>query len=334
MKQENLLPVAVAVLVIITLFLMAGKKAGWLENDFQVSIAAETVESKTITDFITANGKIQPVSEVKIIPDVSDISALNVKKGEHVVGTSRFPDTEMMVITDPDKMEVQVELSEYDVVKVALNDTALIEVDSYLQRKFKGVVTAIANSARTEETVTGQMVNFDVKIYLLRESYDDLIGSAAGNFYPFRPGMQATVDIITEIREHVISVPVGAVTTRMENEEAGEGSIGSETDLLQHKKWKEVVFVYSGGRVKQVEVETGIQNNARIQILKGLNAGDEVIVAPYNIINKKLKNNMKAKAVSKEELFSASATEQSRFLIPSKSKIYHWLLSREIFSSF
>ncbi len=381
MKQENLLPVAVAVLVIITLFLMAGKKAGWLENDFQVSIAAETVESKTITDFITANGKIQPVSEVKIIPEVSGeivqllveegdkvregdllcvinseasvaeareqlvktkiyapvsgiISVLNIKKGEHVVGTNRYPGTEMMVIADADKMEVQVELNENDIVKVVLNDTALIEVDAYLHRKFKGVVTEIANSAYTEGTTAGQMANFGVKIFLLRESYDDLISSGAGNFCPFRPGMEATIDVITETRENVISVPVAAVTTRMENEEAGEDLTESETDLLQRKKWKEVVFIYKGGIVKQVEVETGIRNNARIQILKGLHAGDEVIVTPYNVINKKLKNNMKVKAVSKEELFKPNNTEQTWVSIPSKPKIYHWLLSREIFSSF
>ena len=426
MKQKFLLPLVIGILVIVIALLVIGKKQGWFGQDFAVSVAVETVESKTITEFITANGKIQPETEVKISPDVSGeiielpveegdevtqgdllciikpdmyisalnraeaalnsskarlaqseaqlieremaykraqqlheggaipvseyesaqasykvaqaevraaefsiksaeasvaeareqliktkiyapisgtISALNVEKGERVVGTSMMVGTEMMVVADLDKMEVQVEVNENDIVKVALNDTALVEVDAYLQRKFKGVVTEIANSASVSGTATDQVTNFDVKVFLLHESYADLIDTISGNYYPFRPGMSATVDILTETREDVISVPISAVTTRSVNEEKASGEDDSDTELTQRDERKEVVFVNIDGIIKQVDVKTGIQDNTSIEILKGLNTGDDVVVSPYNAISKTLKDSMQVKVVKEEELF-------------------------------
>lgn len=427
MKQKKLLPFAIGLLILIVVLLVAGKKAGWFGQEYAVSVATQKVESKTITEFITANGKIQPETEVKISPDVSGeiielyvqegdrveagdplcvikpdmyisalnraeatlnssrarqaqaeaqlierelafkrakqlyetstipvsefesaeaafkvaqaevraaqfsvksaeasvaeaqeqltktrifapiagtISALNVEKGERVVGTSMMTGTEMMVVADLDKMEVLAEVNENDIVKVSLNDTALIEVDAYLNRKFKGLVTEIANSAKVAGTTTDQVTNFDVKVLLLQESYADLIDSVANRIYPFRPGMSATVDILTNTRENVISVPIAAVTTRiLENKKEEAQTATPETVGMADEERVEVVFLHKDGRARQVNVHTGIQDNVSIEIVEGLTEGDEVIVAPYNAISKTLKDSMAVKVVTEEELF-------------------------------
>lgn len=436
MKQKKLLPYLIGLVVVVMILLVVGKKKGWFGNDFTINVATQKVESKTITEFITANGKIQPETEVKISPDVAGeivqlnveegdevqrgqllciikpeiyvsavnraeaalnsskarlaqakaqmierelsykrskelydsgtipvaefesaeaaykvaesevqaaeysvrsaeaslseaeeqltktkiyapisgtISALEVEKGERVVGTSMMVGTEMMTVADLERMEVQVEVNENDIVKVMKGDTALVEVDAYLNRKFKGIVTEIANSASTTGTTADQVTNFDVKVFLLKESYKDLIDPAAGNLYPFRPGMSATVDILTETREGVISVPISAVTTRVKKEGGGteevkeqseENTTGNaETEVVEREEKQEVVFIVEGDRVKKVEVETGIQDNTSIEILKGLKKGDAVVTAPYNAINRTLKDSMLVKVVSEEELF-------------------------------
>jgi HlyD family secretion protein len=189
----------------------------------------------------------------------------------------------------------------------------LVEVDAYLQRKFKGVVTEIANSASITGTTTDQVTNFDVKVFLLSESYTDLIDSISGNLYPFRPGMSATVDIQTETRQNVISVPISAVTTRVKKEGGGTEEVKEESeedagqrkdeDVIEREEKQEVVFVLDDDRAKKVEVKTGIQDNTSIEILEGIESGDEVIVAPYNAINKTLKDSMQVKVVSEEELY-------------------------------
>jgi len=427
MKRKKLLPIAIGLLILIVVLLVVGKKAGWFGQEYAVSVATQKVGSKTITEFITANGKIQPETEVKISPDVSGeiielyvqegdqvntgdplcvikpdmyisalnraeatlnssrarlaqaeaqlierelafkrarqlfetntipvseyesaeaafkvaraevraaefsvksaeasvaeaqeqltktrifapiagtISALNVEKGERVVGTSMMTGTEMMVVADLDKMEVLAEVNENDIVKVSLNDTALIEVDAYLNRKFKGLVTEIANSAKVAGTTTDQVTNFDVKVLLLQESYADLIDSAANRIYPFRPGMSATVDILTNTRKNVISVPIAAVTTRiLESKKEEEQTANPEPVGIADEERSEVVFLHKDGRARQVNVQTGIQDNVSIEIAEGLAEGDEVIVAPYNAISKTLNDSMAVKVVSEEELF-------------------------------
>ncbi len=430
MKKNRILPIAIGILIIVIILLVVGKKKGWFGQDYTISVSTETVESKTLTEFITANGKIQPETEVKISPDVSGeiiqlyveegnevnagdplcvikpdmyvsalnraeaalnsskarlaqaeaqqieremaykrakqlhdsgaipvsefesadasykvaqaevraaefsvksaeasvseareqltktkiyapisgtISALNVEKGERVVGTNMYAGTEMMVVADLDRMEVQVEVNENDIVKVALGDTALVEVDAYFQRKFKGLVTEIANSASVAGTATDQVTNFDVKVFLLHDSYADLIDSTSGNIYPFRPGMSATVDILTETRLNVLSVPISAVTTRLVDEKARPKQNTEDENALtaEREERKEVVFVQKSGIVNQVDVKTGIQDNSSIEIREGLQAGDEIVVAPYNAINKTLKDSMQVKVVSQDELFKA-----------------------------
>ena len=444
MKKKKILPYAIGLLVIAIVLLVVGKKMGWFGKEFSISVATEKVKSSTLTEFITANGKIQPETQVKISPDVSGevielyveegdevvagkllcvikpemyisalnrseaalnsskarlaqaeaqqierelaykrakqlfdsntipvsefetaqaayqvaqaevraaqfsvksaeasvaeaqeqltktkiyapisgtISALNIEKGERVVGTSMMTGTEMMIVANLNKMEVWVDVNENDIVKVARYDTALVEVDAYLNRKFKGIVTEIANSASTVGATADQVTNFEVKVLLLSESYADLIDSVAKNYYPFRPGMSATVDILTESRENVMTVPISAVTTRIKLKGGGTREVSDEAvtetevkevttnvqQATEQEEKQEVVFVVNGGRVKKTEVKTGIQDNTSIQIIEGLNEGDEVVTAPFNAINKTLKDSMLVKVVTEEELFKVKS---------------------------
>ena len=439
-KSNKLLPYGIALVVIVIIVLIAGKKMGWFGKDFQISVSTKVVESKTITELITANGKVQPETEVKISPDVSGeiiemnivegdevkqgelllvikpdiyiqaynralaalsssqarlaqaearqiesemafkrsntlykqsaipvsdfetaqasykvaqsevkaaefavksseasvaeaqeqlvktkiyapmdgtVSRLNVEKGERVVGTNMYAGTEMLVIANLHLMEVKVDVNENDIVRVNMQDTALVEVDAYLGRKFKGIVTEIANSANVTGGSTDQVTNFNVKILLLESSYKDLIDSVHGKIYPFRPGMSATVDIQTETRKNVISVPIQAVTTRsMKNngkieekktdEEKPEGeseAVTTQDTKSTDEEKQEVVFVYQDGKVKKQAVKTGIQDSENIEILEGLKTGDEIVVAPFNAINKLLNDSSAVKKVDEKDLF-------------------------------
>lgn len=241
------------------------------------------------------------------------ISKLNIELGERVVGTTQFAGTEIMRIANLNEMEVSVDVNENDIVRVGLNDTALIEVDAYLNRKFKGIVTEIANSAETTGLTTDQVTNFTVKIRILRESYQDLINPEHPNLSPFRPGMSATVDIQTKTVYNVLSLPIQAVTVREDtaHKEKKEIKPEQETDETQTAVKKtehaepqqEYVFLYNDGKVKMVKVKSGIQDNMYIQILSGLKENDEVVTSPYTAITKTLKDNATVKKVDKKELF-------------------------------
>ncbi|RKD92464.1 efflux RND transporter periplasmic adaptor subunit [Mangrovibacterium diazotrophicum] len=421
-KRNKVLPLILILAVVLIIVLIVGKKKGWFGADFQVNVLTQKVESRTITELITANGKIQPKTEVKISPDVSGeiidlkvqegedvktgqllviikpdiyiqalnraeaglnsakamlaqaqarmleselafkrskqlydqqtiaqsefesadaaykiaqaevtsaefsvksneasvaeaqeqlvktkiyapmdgtVSQLNVEKGERVVGTNMYEGTVMMIISDLEQMEVKVEVNENDIVKVSKNDTALVEVDAYLKRKFKGIVTEIANSANTVGASGDQVTNFDVKVLLLKSSYADLIDSVGMKRYPFRPGMSATVDVQTDTRPDVIAVPIQAVTTRIPAEKQEETAEKKVAD--KH----EVVFVLRDGRAFSQPVVTGIQDNANIEIESGIQAGDEIITGPFNVVSRTLKDSMDVKRVDEKELFSA-----------------------------
>lgn len=426
--QKNLLPWAVGVLVLALVLLVAGKKAGWFGAEVTVKVLAGKAETLTLTEQITANGKIQPRTEVKISPDVSGeiielyveegdqvvagdplmvikpevyrsalsraeaalnstharqaqaeaqlierelsfkrakqlfesqtipeaefetaqaafrvaeaevraarysvksaeasvaeareqltktrvfapmagtVSRLNVEKGERVVGTGMYAGTETMVIADLNEMEVRVDVNENDIVKVNLGDTALVEVDAYLNRKFRGVVTEIANSARTSGTTADQVTNFEVKILLLQDSYADLTDTTRSVKYPFRPGMSATVDILTLTRYHVTAVPVQAVSTRLRNDTTMTAlKTGSKANTSPRNDEKdEVVFTLRNGRAFKTVVKTGIQDNLHIEILEGLASGDEIVTGPYNAVSRTLKDSMLVKIVTENELY-------------------------------
>ncbi|TKK69389.1 HlyD family efflux transporter periplasmic adaptor subunit [Ilyomonas limi] len=242
------------------------------------------------------------------------ISLLSVKKGERVAGNSFNVGTEMMRIADLNSIEVQVDVSENDIPKVRLGDSADVEVDAYNQRKFKGVVYKIANpstSATSATSSTTTVTNYEVHIRLLPESYADLMGK--GKPFPFRPNMTGSADIKTNTEANVLSVPLNAVTTRDKNNNSTQKSDDNNgnsnnnndnnTTAASTDDINEVVFVVQkDGTVKQHIVKTGIQDLNYIQILSGINAGDEVVTGPYDVVSKDLKNGDKVKVVSKDEL--------------------------------
>ncbi len=239
--------------------------------DFNVQSAEATLnELKTSLNRTTIKA---PVSGI--------ISSLSVEQGERVVGTMQMSGTEMMRISNLNIMEVEVEVSENDIVKVEMGDSVKIEVDAYIDLSFKGRITEIANSASNLNTGLGasistdQVTNFPVKIRILPESYATLV--TKGRPYPFRPGMSASVDIYTDVAKNVVTVPIQAVTTRVNKD--------GDEDI---EKFDEVLFVFEADTVRTIKVKSGIQNDEYIQILSGVNNGQEIVSGPYSAVSKKL----------------------------------------------
>ncbi len=434
-KKNRFLPWIVVLGLAVIVLLVIGKKRGWFGKDLTLKVSTEKVEIRDITEIITANGKLKPLKEVKISPEVpgeiielpvkegekvkkgdllvvikpdiyqsslsrieaslntqkarlaqaeaqlierelnyqrakqllekktipksefetveaawkvaisevqaarysvksaessvkeanenltktkifspidGTVSKLNVEKGEKVVGTNQFAGTELMTVADLNTMEVKVEVNENDIVKVQKFDTANIEIDAYLKRKFKGIVTEIASSANVTGTSVDQVTNFNVKIVLLAKSYKDLIEKDTLK-YPFLPGMSATVEILTDTRKGIISVPIQAVTTRGDDgtikkasdqmEKGGTSETNAKEVAPKEPEQHEVVFVVKNNLAWKKKVKTGIQDNTRIEILEGLTVGDEVIVAPYGLISKTLKDSTAIQIVKIEDLY-------------------------------
>lgn len=417
MKTNKILKILVPAVVLLIIFAVIGKKAGWFGKAATVKVAVENAEKRTIVETITANGKIQPETEVKITPDVSGeiveltvkegdrvekgqlllrikpdvyisqkdrslaaissararlaqaeaqfiqaelsfnrtkqlyneqtiskseyeqaeasysvaksevdaakfsivsaeasvkeanenlvktsiyapmngtVSMLLVELGERVAGTGMMAGTEMLRVADLSRMEAQVEVNENDIPRVNLGDTAKIEVDAYVGYKFKGIVTEIANSAKTTGVSADQVTNFDVKILVLPESYKDLETKESGQ--PLRPGMSASVDIQTETRSGIMAVPIQSVTTRTDTTKMVQKVSDAEIRTL--------VFITDGVRALAKDVKTGIQDNSYIEILSGVSEGDRVISAPFSAINKKLSDSTLVEIVKKDDLFS------------------------------
>jgi len=417
MKNKKILKILLPAAILLIIFAIVGKKAGWFGKAVTVKVAVENAELRTIVETITANGKIQPEKEVKITPDVSGeiveltvkegdqvvkgqlllrikpdvyisqkdrslaaissararlaqaeaqfiqaelsfnrtkqlydeqtisksefeqaeasysvakaevdaakysvisteaslkeanenlvktsiyapmsgtVSMLLVELGERVAGTGMMAGTELLRVADLSRMEAQVEVNENDIPRVDLGDTATIEVDAYVDYKFRGIVTEIANSAKTTGVSADQVTNFDVKILVLPESYKELADK--GNANPLRPGMSATVDIRTETKQGIISVPIQSVTTRTDTTKV--------TQTVSDEEIRTLVFITDGERALAKDVKTGIQDNSNIEIISGVSAGDRVISAPFSAISKKLSDSTLVEIVKKEDLFS------------------------------
>lgn len=259
-----------------------------------------------------------------ISPMSGTVSLLSVKKGERVVGTAQMTGTEMLRIADMNTMEVQVDVGENDIPKVKYGDSAIIEVDAYNTRKFKGVVTQIASSSKGSATSTSgtssaeQVTNYVVHIRIAPESYKDLLDPANKRRFPFRPGMSANVDIQTRTEKQVLSIPINAVTTRDLTDTAKQAGKGQDkkgpaapaapaTAADEKKDFSEVVFVLQkDNTVKVVEVTTGIQDDNNIEIRSGLKPGEEVVSGPYSAVSRTLENGKKVKVVPKSQLFEAA----------------------------
>ncbi|RKR82183.1 HlyD family secretion protein [Mucilaginibacter gracilis] len=235
------------------------------------------------------------------------VSKLSVEKGERVLGTVQNIGTEIMTISDLSALDVNVDVNENDINRVNLGDSAVIEVDAFLGKKFSGVVREIGSSANVVGTNADQVTNFTVKVRVMAESYARLVAKDAKNPSPFKPGLSATVDIQTN-RTTALSVPIQSVTTRGgKTDDSGDNGPKKDDSKAKTKvndAVKEYVFVYSAGKVKQVEVTTGIQNDTYIQILSGLKGGEEVVSGPYSAISKTLNDKMEVEKVDKSKLFA------------------------------
>ena len=429
MQKKKLTRYILIAAVAIILLAIIGKKSGWFGGSVEIKVSTEKVEKRTITEIITANGKIRPEIEVKISPDVSGeiveltvregdevktgqllarirpdnyismrdraeaavntakaqlanaearqkqveaqyeqtrlsferseklweqkaiseseyqsatsafqvskadveaaiqsvrsaefsvksaqaglkeamenlqktsifspmtgtVSQLLVEQGERVVGTAQFSGTEMMRIANLNRMQTLVQVNENDIVRVKLNDTALIEIDAYMGEKFKGLVTEIAKSANVTGITTDQVTNFEVKILILQDSYKHLQEGDKSKKYPFLPGMSSTVDIQTNTRVGVLSIPIQAVTNRVDTLKQG-------TD----DPFKEIVFKLEGNIAKIQEIQTGVQDNNYIEVLEGLEEGEEIVAAPFSAISRTLKDGSAVLVVKREDLY-------------------------------
>lgn len=230
-----------------------------------------------------------------VAPQSGIISSLPVKKGERVLGTSQMQGTQVLTIADMSRMELRVDVSETDITHIKLGDTGIISADAYRNKKFTGVVSKISVASTTNSTSNSsdQVTNYTVSIWILPESYADI--AVSKNFkYPFKPGMSASVEIQTQRLNQALSVPVNAVTTR------------DWPDSLKDKdQIRQVVFVYQKDQKNVVirDVETGIQDNQYIEIIKGLKKGEEVVIAPYGAIARLLNDKDKVQVTKKELLF-------------------------------
>lgn len=231
-------------------------------------------------------------------PADGTISMLNVELGERVLGTQQMTGTEILRVANLNNMEVEVDVNENDIVKINIGDETKIQVDAYLKKEFKGIVTSISNSA-SSTTTADQVTNFKVKVRILKESYMDLIEGKPATYSPFRPGMTATVDIITTRKENVIGIPISSVVIKSDTTATSKIEIVDEKegDKVKTKSDKklECVFVKVGDKAKIRIVKTGIQDDTNIEILSGLKKGDEVITGPYVTVSKDLNSGDKVK---------------------------------------
>lgn len=239
------------------------------------------------------------------------VSKLSVELGERVVGTSQMAGTELLRIANLNNMEVRVNVNENDIIRVDLGDTVIVDVDAYSDqnKKFKGIVTRVANTAigtggslTAAANSTESVTEFEVRIKILSSSYSDLVDPSRGRKYPFKPGMTATVDIITDKKSGVITVPISAVTTRTNTPTEEKSSSSDDDDFgavkdekTKTERPKEIVFINDNGVAKKREVTTGITDisTGSIEILSGLKVGEQIITGPFIEVSKRLEDGKK-----------------------------------------
>ena len=330
--------ILLVVAIIAAIFLFTRKKSG----NAVPKVAVEQATKRSIIETVSGNGRIYPETEVRVSPDfagqvtelkvaegdnvkkgqllarINDrtsiespidgvVLSVKVKKGESVTGNNFSAGTEMFVIADMSLLEIRVDVGENDIVKINNGDSADITVDAYGLRKFKGTVTRIANTVKTNGTsynTQTDVTNYEVRIRLDSNSYADL----ADRKFPFRPGMNASTEIKTMEKAGVITVPIAAVTTRAHNSSASAKPVKDSngntvapgfSDLLE-----DVVFVLQKDEtVKKVVVKTGIQDISYFEITSGLHEGEQVVTGPYIALSKNLQDGMKVKVVPRDKLF-------------------------------
>ncbi|MCB0538492.1 MAG: efflux RND transporter periplasmic adaptor subunit [Bacteroidetes bacterium] len=247
-------------------------------NEFQVQSALAGLDQTK--DNLGRTKLFAPMSGI--------VSKLNVEEGEKVVGTAQMAGTELITISEFSELELKVEVGENEVLRITEGDTTNITVDAYLDKKIVGLVSQVAYSsnALTDQQVT----KFEVKIKLLLSSYKDMITDK--NPYPFRPGMSATAEIITNKKSGVLAVPIQSVTLRDMNED----------DNMDDKT--QVVFVVENDKAMLKEVKTGIQDDTYIEITEGLAEGEKVVSSPFKAISKELEDETDVKLITEKELYN------------------------------
>lgn len=271
------------------------------KSDWDKAVATfEVAKATKKTAYFNVQSASASVNEAKdnlgrtiiYAPADGTISVLNVELGERVLGTQQMAGTELLRVANLNNMEVEVDVNENDIVKIKVGDQAKVEVDAYLKKQFKGIVTSISNSASTALTAD-QVTNFKVKVRILKESYQDLLEGKPIAYSPFRPGMTATVDIITKTKRNVLSVPISAVVVKSDTAAVKEVKV-DDKELADKKttpksdKKLECVFVKVGDKAKIRIIKTGIQDDTNIEVLTGLKKGDKVITGPYTTVSKEL----------------------------------------------
>lgn len=287
----------------------------WETSKAEVEAAKENIKSAEFSINSAQAGVIEAADNLKrtVIksPMTGTVTALSKELGETVLGNSMMSGEVIMKISALNTMEVNVEVNESDIVRVKTGDTTQVEVDSYRDQKFKGVVTEIGNTALNAMSAAAssidQVTNFSVKIRIIPESYQHLCTDKPAGYSPFRPGMSATVDIETSREKNVLTIPIKCVTSRDDTTSASvldrlkkkNETPESATPEVRTEPYT-VVFVVdeATGTAKIKVVETGIQDDRFIHIKSGLTTDDLVISGPYEEISKKLTSGDKVKVQS------------------------------------
>ena len=277
-------------------------------SDFDKAIASfEVAKAVKQTAYYNVQSANATVSEARdnlgrttiYAPANGTISGLTVELGERVVGTQQMTGTPMMTVANLDNMEVEVDVNENDIVKISIGDLAKVQVDAFLKKEFQGQVTSISNSA-TATLTADQVTNFKVKVRILKASYVDLTAGKPASYSPFRPGMTATVDIITKTKTKVVGVPISSVVIKSDTTAVKITDIkDDEEEKLKPKSDKkyECVFVKVGDKAKIRIIKTGIQDDANIEVQEGLKPGETVITGPYTTVTKDLQSGDRVKVL-------------------------------------
>ncbi|HQF48697.1 efflux RND transporter periplasmic adaptor subunit [Flavobacterium alvei] len=282
------------------------------KSDWDKSVASfEVAKANKQSAYFNVQSASATVNEAKdnlgrttiYAPADGTISVLNVELGERVLGTQQMAGTEILRVANLNNMEVEVDVNENDIVKIKVGNEAKVEVDAYLKKQFKGIVTSISNSASSTLTAD-QVTNFKVKVRILKESYQDLLEGKPATYSPFRPGMTATVDIITKTRANVLAVPISSVVVKSDTTAVKGFKVEDEDEKKaapKSDKKLECVFVKVGDKAKIRIIKTGIQDDTNIEVLTGLKKGDVVITGPYSTVSKDLNSGDKVTTDKVEE---------------------------------
>ena len=238
-----------------------------IESQYKVSkLNVESAKYAIISSEASVKEAKENLAKTKIYaPKNGTISRLNIEIGERVVGTAQMSGTEILSLANLNEMEVVVEVNENDILNVEIGDKVDIEVDALANQNFNGVVSEIANSADYVGISADQLTTFKVKIEII-------------DVANFKPGMTATVDIITAKINNALSVPIESITLRY--------------DSISDKKI-ECVFLILDDKVKKVNVKTGIQDIDFIHVKEGLSLNQKVVSGPYDVLNVKLNSQSK-----------------------------------------